>query len=60
MLLEQNKTMIETVQEVCKNGINNNVVNSHNKAFNLNVFLNETCKDAMDVNEFIDSFKLQL
>jgi hypothetical protein len=63
MLLEQNKTMIETVQEVCKNGINNNTtnnVNSNNKAFNLNVFLNETCKDAMDVNDFIDSFKLQL
>ena len=57
--------MIETVQEVCKsnntNIMNNtNIVNSNNKAFNLNVFLNEECKDAMDVNEFIDSFKLQL
>ena len=65
MLLEQNKTMIETVQEVCKsnntNIMNNtNIVNSNNKAFNLNVFLNETCKDAMDINDFIDSVKLQL
>jgi hypothetical protein len=63
-MIEQNKTMIETVQEVCKNNntniVNTNNVNSHNKAFNLNVFLNETCKDAMDVNDFIDSFKLQL
>jgi hypothetical protein len=63
MLLEQNKSMIETVQEVCKSNntnISNNVVNSNNKAFNLNVFLNETCKDAMDINDFIDSVKLQL
>jgi hypothetical protein len=63
MLLEQNNKMIETVQEVCKsnnsNIINSNI-NSNNKAFNLNVFLNETCKDAMDINDFIDSVKLQL
>ena len=37
--------------------INNN--NSHNK-FNLNVFLNETCKDAMNINEFVDSVKISL
>ena len=64
MLLEQNNKMIETVQEVCKNSTNivNNtsINNSNNKAFNLNVFLNETCKDAMDINDFIDSVKLQL
>ena len=62
-MIDQNNKMLETVQEVCKNGITNNShnnVNSNNKAFNLNVFLNETCKDAMDVNDFIDSFKLQL
>jgi hypothetical protein len=62
-IIDQNSKMIETVQEVCKNGIVNNshnVVNSHNKAFNLQVFLNEECKDAMDINDFIDSVKLQL
>jgi hypothetical protein len=37
--------------------INNN---SHNKTFNLNVFLNEQCKDAMNIMEFVDSLKLQL
>jgi hypothetical protein len=60
---KQNQEFQQQILDVCKNGINNNsnnVVNSHNKAFNLNVFLNETCKDAMDVNDFIDSFKLQL
>ena len=51
--------------EIMKNGINNttnntNNNNSHNKAFNLNFFLNETCKNAMNINDFVDSIKLQL
>ena len=65
LMLEQNNKMIETFQEVCKNGINNNSsivnqVNSNNKTFNLNVFLNEQCKDAMNIMEFVDSIKLDL
>jgi len=62
-MIEQNNKMLETVQEVCKNNsniVNNTNINSNNKAFNLQVFLNETCKDAMDINDFIDSVKLQL
>jgi hypothetical protein len=34
--------------------------NSHNKAFNLQFFLNETCKNAMNITDFVDSIKLQL
>ena len=34
--------------------------NSHNKSFNLNLFLNETCKDAMNIMDFVDSIKIQL
>ena len=34
--------------------------NSHNKTFNLQVFLNEDCKDAMNLTEFVDSITLQL
>ena len=68
MLIEQNKQNQELqtkVLEICKNGIvtNNNTTNntnSHNKAFNLNFFLNETCKDAMNIMDFVDSIKLQL
>jgi hypothetical protein len=39
---------------------NNNIIttNSHNKTFNMNVFLNEHCKDAMNISEFVDSIKL--
>jgi hypothetical protein len=65
MLLKQNSQLIEHNCELTKNGINNtnshnNTTNSHNKAFNLNFFLNETCKDAMNIMDFVDSIKLQL
>ena len=62
MLINQNKELMEIV----KNGTNtnhshnNNNTNSHNKAFNLNFFLNETCKNAMNITDFVDSIKLQL
>ena len=59
LLLVQNKTIIE----LSKNGTNiNNTINnnSHNKTFNLQVFLNETCKDAMNIMDFVDSIKIQL
>jgi hypothetical protein len=42
------------------NNNNNCNNNSHNKTFNLQVFLNETCKNAMNLTDFIDSIKLQL
>ena len=52
--------------DVIKTGTHNSNItnithtNSHNKAFNLNFFLNETCKDAMNIMDFVDSIKLQL
>ena len=57
--------IITSFNEVIKNGVNsnnNNIsnINSNNKTFNLQIFLNETCKDAMNMSEFIDSMKLQL
>ena len=55
MLIKQNAELLEIV----KNGTNN-TINSHNKTFNLQVFLNETCKDAMNIMDFIDSIKIQL
>lgn len=55
----------EIILEIVKNGTTNtnhshNTTNSHNKSFNLNFFLNETCKHAMNITEFVDSIKLQL
>jgi hypothetical protein len=41
------------------NNTNTNT-NSHNKTFNLNFFLNEQCKDAMNINDFIKSIKIEV
>ena len=57
LLIEQNKTIIELSKN---NTIINNTNNCHNKTFNLQVFLNETCKDAMNIMDFVDSIKIQL
>jgi hypothetical protein len=71
-LLKQNAELIKGQQDMMikltENGTNNNTnshntttnTNSHNKAFNLNFFLNETCKNAMNITDFVDSIKLQL
>jgi Zinc-finger of C2H2 type len=65
MLVKQNSDLMEVI----KNGThNNNTTNSNNKTishnknntFNLQFFLNETCKDAMNITDFVDSIQLQL
>jgi len=64
LLIKENKEIKELILEIVKNGTNittnHNHTNSHNKAFNLQFFLNETCKNAMNITEFVDSIKLQL
>jgi len=68
LLVDQTNKLSDVTLELVKNGINNttnnnnstNHTNSHNKAFNLNFFLNETCKNAMNITDFVDSIKLQL
>jgi len=59
-IIEQNKTIVELSKNGITNTINNNNINSHNKTFNLQVFLNETCKDAMNISDFVESVKLQV
>jgi hypothetical protein len=74
LLVDQNKQLYEKHEEniylqkqlldVVKDGktINNNTIsnNSHNKTFNLNLFLNETCKDAMNMKDFIKSLEMSM
>ena len=62
LLIEQNKTIIEVAKnsQINNNTINNTNTNSHNKTFNLQFFLNETCKDAMNMKDFIKSLELSL
>jgi hypothetical protein len=60
-LFEQNSEMLEIIKNGTHNTNNShNNTNSHNKTFNLQFFLNETCKDAMNIMDFVDSIKLQL
>jgi hypothetical protein len=59
LLIDQNKQMIELSKTASNYNINNNN-NCHNKTFNLNMFLNETCKNAMNITDFVDSLQLQL
>ena len=65
-LIKENQEFKNLILEIVKkdtitnNNSNNTNNNSHNKTFNLNFFLNETCKDAMNIMDFVDSLKLQL
>ena len=56
--VNENKELKEILIEQHKQ--NSELQSSHNKSFNLNFFLNETCKDAMNIMDFVDSVKLQL
>jgi hypothetical protein len=57
-LLEQNKEHNQQIIELAKNQsiVNNN--NTTNQQFNLQFFLNETCKDAMNIVDFVNSLQL--
>ena len=66
---EQNKEVIELhkennilinklVEKESITTINNNTTNNNNQKFNLNIFLNETCKDAMNIKDFIENIKI--
>ena len=57
----------QMIDVVCKNNNNNTVINTNshnnttnNKIFNLQLFLNEECKDAMNMSEFINSIELKI
>jgi hypothetical protein len=64
-LQKQNQELQIQMLEVIKNGTNNTTnTNSHNnnnnKTFNLQFFLNEECKNALNINEFVSSIKMDL
>lgn len=60
IVVEQSKTIMDMAKNGNGQTINSHNINSNNKTFNLNVFLNETCKDAMNITDFVDSLQLQL
>ena len=66
MLHDQHNKMFEIAKETInvKGGSNNNTIttisNNTTNNFNLNIFLNETCKDAINMSDFIDSLNVKL
>ena len=67
MLIHENTEFKNLILELVKkdnmnitNNANNNTNNSHNKTFNLQFFLNEECKDALNISEFVSSIKVEL
>jgi len=63
-VVKQNQELTNKIIDICKNNnstsISNSSINCHNKTFNLQLFLNETCKDAMNIMDFVESINLQL
>ena len=67
-VVKQNQELTNKIVDICKTGVNtnqtNNIsnsnINSNNKTFNLQFFLNETCKNAMNITDFVNSLQLQL
>lgn len=60
LIVEQNKKIIELSKN---NSITTNTYNNlttNNNKFNLNFFLNEQCKDALNITDFMQSIKLSL
>ena len=69
IMLEQSRQMAERENKLLdavkdgklgntNNTNNTNCHNTTNNKFNLNVFLNETCKDAISMDDFIKSFEV--
>ena len=58
---KQHQEMMATMLEIASKATTNNSImnNSHNKQFNMNFFLNETCKNAMNIDDFIDSLQIE-
>ena len=62
-LVKSNNDLQKQMLEMCKNNntiINNTNSHNNNKTFNLQVFLNEECKDAMNMSDFINSIEIKI
>jgi len=58
-VVQQNKELTKHICELSKEkSITNN--NTINKNFNVNFFLNEQCKDALNITDFVNSLQLQI
>jgi hypothetical protein len=63
-VIKQNKDLTNKIVDICKtsncSSISNSNIHSNNKTFNLQFYLNDTCKNAMNISEFVESIQFQL
>ena len=57
-LMKQNQEMQKTIQELVPKIGNNNTTTNNNNQFNLQVFLNEDCKEAINFSDFIKQIQV--
>jgi len=56
LLMDQNKQMMTQNDRIVE--LSKNVGNNNNNSFNLNLYLNETCKDALNIMDFVKQLKV--
>ena len=59
-MTHQNQQLIQTIQEMTPKIGNGNIITTHNTQFNLNMFLNNECKDAIKLSDFVKTLKITL
>lgn len=59
LIIEQNQKILDLSSKPTTT-VNNNICSNNKTKFNLNFFLNEQCKDALNITDFVNSLKLQL
>jgi hypothetical protein len=61
-LINQNSELQKTIHEMIPKMGNHNINSNNNikQKFNINVFLNEKCKDALSMDEFIDKIEVSM
>ena len=57
-LMKQNTELTNTIKEIVPKIGNNNTTTNTNNQFNLQVFLNEDCKDAINFSDFIKQIQV--
>lgn len=58
--MEQQQQLVHTMAEISKDRVTNYYNNCNNKKMTINVFLNEHCKDAMNLTDFVENVKVSI
>ena len=65
-VVKQNQDLTNKIIDICSktnntsNTINNSNIHSNNKTFNLQFFLNDTCKNAMNISDFVNQVQISI